>query len=108
MVWLSPNNLRAMGTTITGKPVQTPAANAPIQLQPTQPTVEAAPPKWENIVNEAINASTAQHNGKPQLGRVCQPEFKTCSMAIFFTSKDGKENMVRTMEDSNGKVTRNV
>ena len=104
MVWLSPNNLRAMGTTITGKPVQTPAANAPIQLQPTQPTVQAAPPKWENIVNEAINASTVQHNGKPQLGRVCQPEFKTCSMAIFFTSKDGKENMVRTMEDSNGKV----
>jgi hypothetical protein len=25
-------------------------------------------------------------------------------MAIFFTSKDGKETMVRTMEDSNGKV----
>ena len=55
-------------------------------------------------MNEAINASTAQHNGKPQLGRVCQPVFKTCSMAIFFTSKDGKETMVRTMEDSNGKV----
>ncbi|MGA9215552.1 MAG: hypothetical protein WBZ54_09895 [Methylocella sp.] len=89
MVWLSPNNLRAMGTTITGKPVQTPAANAPTQLLPAQPTVEAAPPKWEAIVNDAINASKAQHNGNPQLGRVCQPEFKTCSTAIFFTSKDG-------------------
>jgi hypothetical protein len=39
-----------------------------------------------------------------QLARVCQPEFKTCTTAIFFTGKAGKENMVRTAEDSSGKV----
>jgi len=104
MVWLSPNNLRAMGTTITGKPVQTPTANAPTQLPPAQPTVQAAPPKWENIVNEAFSASTAQHNGKPDFNRVCQPELKICTTAIFFTGKDGKESMVRTAEDSSGKL----
>lgn len=104
MVWLSPNNLRAMGTTMTGKPVQTPTINTPTQLPSAQPARQAAPPKWEDIVNGAMKASSVQHNGKPQFGRVCQPELKTCSTAIFFTGTDGKENMVRTMEDSNGKL----
>jgi hypothetical protein len=102
MVWLSPNNLRAMGTTMTGRPVQTPSANAPTQLPTAQPTVQAA--QWENIVNEAINASAVQNNGKPNFARVCQPELKTCSTAIFFTGKDGKGDMVKTTEDSNGKL----
>jgi hypothetical protein len=35
MVWLSPNNLRAMGTTMTGRLVQSPTANAPLcRLRP--------------------------------------------------------------------------
>jgi hypothetical protein len=34
MIWLSPNDLRAMGTTITGKPDQTRAPNAQTQVMP--------------------------------------------------------------------------
>jgi hypothetical protein len=64
IVWLTPNNLRAMGTTMTGKLVQTPTANSPAQL-PAQPPIQAAPPKWENMVSEAVSASAVQHNGKP-------------------------------------------
>ncbi|HEY8096253.1 MAG TPA: hypothetical protein VIE65_09235 [Methylobacter sp.] len=105
MVWLTPNNLRAMGATVTGKPVQNPPADAPTQLpQPAQLPMQAAPPKWDNVVNGAVAASTAQHNGKPLFSRVCQPEFKICSSAVFFTSNDGKDNMVRTTEDANGKI----
>jgi hypothetical protein len=29
---------------------------------------------------------------------------KTCSTAIFFTNKDGKEKMIRIDEDSSGKI----
>jgi hypothetical protein len=79
MVWLSPNNLRAMGTTITGKPVQTPAANAPIQLQPTQPTVEAAPPKWEKYCERGDQCihSTAQReaSARPRMSARVQNLF---------------------------------
>jgi hypothetical protein len=105
MVWLTPNNLRAMGTTMTGKPVQTPPADAPAQLpQQAQPAAQAAPPKWNHVVDEAIKASAAQNNGKPRFGRVCQPESKTCSTAIFFTGVDRKEHIVRTEEDANGQI----
>jgi hypothetical protein len=96
---------RVSAFTLTGKPVQTPTANAPNQLPPAQPQAQA-PTKWEDVVNGAINASTKQHNGKPQFGRVCQPETKTCATAVFFTSKDGLENIVVTIEDSNGKVVK--
>jgi hypothetical protein len=101
IIWLSPNNLRAMGATMTGKLIQTPTANAPTQLPPVQ---AAATPKWEDMVSNAINASTVQHNGKPQLNRICQPELKICTIAVFFTGKDGKELMLRTTEDANGKL----
>jgi hypothetical protein len=101
---LTPNNLRAMGATMTGKPVQTSTVNTPTQLPPVQPAIQAAPPKWENIVNEAITASSAQHNGKPLFSRICQPELKTCNTAIFFTGKDEMESMVRATEDSNGRL----
>jgi hypothetical protein len=104
MIWLSPNDLRAMGTTMTGKPIQTPSPNAPAQLPSAPPKVPSAPLRWEDVVNQAVSASAAQHNGKPLLNRVCQPELKVCNMAIFFTGKDGKDAMVHTAEDSNGKL----
>jgi hypothetical protein len=104
MIWLSPNDLRAMGTTLTGKPAQTPIPNRPEQLQSPQPQTQSALSNWEDIINQAASLSAAQHNGKPLLNRICQPELKVCSMAIFFTGKDGKDSMVRTAEDSNGKL----
>ena len=99
MVWLTPNNLRAMGTTMTGKPVQTPAANAPTQTPPAPAGQAPSSLKWEDMVKEAINISASQNRGNPRLSRVCQPELKVCTMAIMYVDKQGKEAMVRTTED---------
>jgi hypothetical protein len=41
--------------------------------------------------------------GKPRMGRQCQPELKTCTTAIFFTSNDGTAMLVKATEDMNGK-----
>ena len=105
MVWLTPNNLRAMGTVLTGKPAQAQVANSPSQLLLGRQVAQAPPPTtWDDIIKTAIVASATQHNGKPQFVRTCQPELKVCSMAIMFTGNDKKEYIVRTAEDSSGKL----
>lgn len=113
IVWLTPDDLRSMGTTMTGKPEQVPPQvqtsndqSPPMQLDPTTraaaPSTE--PPTWEAMVNMAFAKSAAQNNGKALFNRTCQPEFKLCSNAIFFKADDGKDMMLRTAENSDGKT----
>lgn len=119
MVWLSPNDLRSIGTTMTGKPVQTKedgpslAGNAPMQLSPdasaTLPRSSAQLPKrepvtWNKLVETAIETSASQNNGKPNTARSCQPELKLCYTAIFLTGKSGKTVMLRKTEDMHGQT----
>jgi hypothetical protein len=84
IVWLSPNDLRAMGTTMTGKMVQTPTATAPTQLPPTQSMTRDVPPKWENFVDTALSLSTAQNNGKPSARSFMQPGSQNVFDSNFF------------------------
>jgi hypothetical protein len=78
IVWLSPDDLRSMGATITGKPSQLPpqqAPEAPLQLNPSaRADAPAARPKWEDIVQGAFDVSKQQNNGQARTGRVCEPE----------------------------------
>jgi len=105
MVWLTADDLRAMGAILTGKPAQIQPGNTPPQPPAQTPSAaQSAPLKWENLLDEATNASSLQHDGKPKTDRTCQPESKTCVSAIFFTGKDGKESMMQTIEDTSGKV----
>jgi hypothetical protein len=124
IVWLTPEDLRSMGTTMTGRPQQTPPAeiaspqtspqtspNAPMQLDPyakaavPPPSDSSQPPTWNSFVQNAITISARQNGGKPQMGRSCQPELKICNMAIFFKYK-GHDVMVRRAEDANGDLVR--
>lgn len=114
IVWLTPDDLRTMGTTMTGKPAQAPpdeqASSRPLQLGPSASATAVAPqtpaPKtrtWKELVNDAMALSSQQNGGKPNFGRSCQPEMKVCTTALFFKAKDGKDMMVKVTEDMTGK-----
>jgi hypothetical protein len=58
IVWLTPNELRAMGATMTGKPSQTPpeasSQNAPMQLVPQTAVAAPAVPKWDDVTSNSL------------------------------------------------------
>jgi hypothetical protein len=108
IVWLSPDDLRSMGTTMTGKPTQIPptATSEPqLPLLPQAPSAQAKKsPTWDEFVSKAIDVSSKQHNGRPAYKRVCQPELKSCVNAIFLKLNDGKDLIVKKTEDISGKT----
>lgn len=113
MVWLAPNDLRSMGTSMLGKPSQTaPQASTDTQL-PAQiaPDTQAKKEElsWKNLVAGAVKISSEQNRGSPNVLRSCQPEMKICNMGIYFKGKDGKEVLIRKTEDLKGQmVSRDV
>ena len=122
MVWLTPQDLQSIGTTMIGKPSQTPISSTatatadpsivPKQTQPGDPTQlqpqtkSAAPPSWSEFLDKLIKRSAAQNNGKPNYTRSCQPEFKTCYDAITVVASDGKLSLVKVTKDMNDKILR--
>lgn len=117
IVWLNPDELRSMGTTMTGHPAQVPPVEGagPLQLDPTakatipqttepQTATTKAAPTWSEMADKALQLSSMQNNGKPRFRRSCQPDLKICTTALFFKSNDGKEMMLRTAEDMTGKA----
>lgn len=111
IIWLTPDDLRSMGATMTGKPAQTPqnqpeAQQPPMQLDPTaRASVSGGnkAPSWNEFVDGAYAISARQNGGKAEEGRACQPELKICNTAVFFKFK-GVDVMVRTSEDADGKT----
>lgn len=128
IIWLSPNDLRSMGATMTGEPSQTPAeglSQIPSEgAQPVLPSQEdqsgkagaassalaqlpsnqSTPPTWAQLVNEISKASASQNNGTPRFVRTCQPELRSCFIAIGVIGKDGKEYFAKTTSDPDGNV----
>jgi hypothetical protein len=119
MVWLTPQDLLSMGTTMVGKPTQTvsPSATATanpesipkqtqsgdlMQLQPG--TKSSKTPTWNEIIDIAVKRSAAQNNGKPLHTRGCQPEIKECYDAIMVANNDGKITAVKVTKDMNDKI----
>lgn len=112
MVWLAPDDLKSMGVTMIGKPEQ--LASPPLQLNsPNQLSSSQAPiakqssgPTWKSVIENAVTASMQQNGGRIQNNRVCQPELKLCTNAIFYKTNHGTDAMVRTTEDIDGKMVR--
>ena len=109
IILLSADDLRSMGATLTGKPSQVPTiaeptSQTPLQINPSSraTTNDDAPPTWEKLVDGALALSQQQNGGQPNFNRVCQPEFKTCTVGIWFKTKDGKSALVKTTEDAKG------
>src|SRR5216683_2167972 len=111
IVWLTPDDLRAMGTTTTGKPGQAApgqpvAAQPPAQLAPSTRAVAPQPSalkNWSDVVSAALSISKEQNGGQPYTGKQCGLKFNSCATAVFYTGKDGRQVMVRTIKDLNGK-----
>ena len=121
MVWLQPAELQSMGVTMTGKPGQ--AVSPPVAAQvpaggPPGPGLAAnaglakatAPTdndtSWRQLISTMIAEASAANPGGDPVSRVCQPELKTCAMAIFTKSSDGKSMMARLTQDIDGKLLR--
>ena len=110
IVWLSPNELRAMGTILTGKPSQSPPQTQRPQLPMQLDTFtsanasRSAPRAWDDLIDKAFTLSEQQNDGKPLVERVCEPEAKSCSTAVFISLRDGTTAMLRTVHDPRGQL----
>jgi hypothetical protein len=122
MVWLTPQDLQSMGTTMVGKPNQT-QAMTPLALDqglrqtPERPpsslqskstaTKEDGPvPTWGKLLDEAVELSKKQNGGTPDFKRVCQPELKVCINGVTFTTRDGTDMIMKVTENLDGKIVR--
>jgi hypothetical protein len=126
IIWLMPEDLQSMGTTMVGKPNQTQSAIVapPSQVPPNQlqvppdtssklnytgqsaATVSKPPPTWGSILDRAIALSKDQNGGVAAFNRVCQPELKVCVNGLSFVTKDGTKTILKVTEDMNGKMLR--
>lgn len=122
MVWLSPQELQSMGTTMVGKPdqtaplSQTPAeAKAPMQLDPNLKASSGSSSKpnsdqtWSKMVSVAISISSRQNNGRAITPRKCEPKLKICSTAIVYRNEKGEDVMlVRRSDVDNNLIEREI
>lgn len=114
VVWLTPDELQAMGAKMTGKPSQLaqPSYQSSPTGQPMQlPQAQAQAPQnqnlsWKQITDWAINLSSSQNNGRPNVQRACQPELKTCVTGVYFKSNDGNDMLAKVTENMNGVMVR--
>lgn len=116
MVWLSPQDLRSMGTTMVGKPEQVAAPNQigqgrPGQTKPGDPidlraSTQATrkPKSWSDLVDLAIARSASQNGGKARTIRTCEPKFKICWNAVIFKLSNGEEGVLKITRDIDEKV----
>ncbi|WP_156640063.1 ATP-dependent Clp protease proteolytic subunit [Bosea sp. PAMC 26642] len=116
MVWLTLEDFRSMGTTMTGKPLQArpdaqsngqvsgdgSRASLPQQTNPTSTTNKK--PTWGELIEMVVAISSQQNGGKPVKNRVCQPEIKSCSTAVFYKKSDGSDAMIRQVENVAGSI----
>jgi hypothetical protein len=123
IVWLSPDDLRSMGTTIIGNSDQLtagrqpagqlsagPSSDSPMSAQFPHPdkstTAQPSAPSWESLLDRAIELSKKQHDGTPDFERVCQPELKECINGLSFTAPDGTAMIMKVTENMDGKAIR--
>lgn len=111
MVWLTVDDLRSMETKMFGKPMQIATdmpggSQLPKSITPgtqaTAPTPQT--PTWAALIDRVVAVSSSQNNGKPQILRSCQPEFKTCLRAVHYKNKLGRNAFVKVTEDISGKI----
>ncbi len=113
VVWLSPQDLQSMGTTMVGKPDQVASGiqsgdsppqqtspSEPFNIQPDARANKSTPISWDEFFKGALLTSASQNEGKPRFFRTCQPEIKSCVSGVSFLHK-GREMFARITRDIN-------
>lgn len=116
ILWLTPDDLRSMGTTMVGERVQPPSGPAPddhLSSEFTQPDRSRASqpktsetPTWESLLHRATELSKKEHGGEPSFDRICQPELRECITGLSFTAPDGTYMIMKVTENMSGKTLR--
>ena len=118
MVWLSPQDLQSMGTTMVGKPEQIALPNQvgqdrPNQTKPGEPIdlqsgaqATNKPKSWSDFVDLAMARSASQNGGKARTIRTCEPKFKICWNAVVFKLANGRDGVLKITRDLDEKVIR--
>ncbi len=116
ILWLTPDDLRSMGTTMVGERLQPPSGPAPsdeLSSEFTQPDRSRASeprssdpntPTWETLLDRAMELSRKEHGGQPSYDRICQPALKECITGVSFTAPDGTYMIMKVTENLNGKT----
>ena len=116
ILWLTPDDLRSMGTTMVGERVEPPSGPAPsdeLSSEFTQPdrSRASAPrssdpntPTWETLLDRAMELSKKEHGGQPSYDRICRPELKQCITGVSFTAPDGTFMTMKVTENLDGKT----
>ncbi|MGY4506364.1 hypothetical protein ACVWYH_010321 [Bradyrhizobium sp. GM24.11] len=103
IVWLDSQDLKAMGVSLAGVPVQTRriASSGPL-IQQASTSLSA----WNDFVDNAAKLSADQNGGEPALSRQCQPELNNCVLGLDYRLKDGRKGLAVVIQDLGGKTLR--
>ncbi len=113
IVWLTPDELKGMGTKLTDKAwrlAQPPFPRSPTGQPMQLPSGEFAGKRqekisWEQFTQGAKEASASQNGYGANTWRICEPTTKICVTSLSYISKNtGKALLGRETEDPNGKV----
>ena len=116
IAWLSSQDLRSMGVSMPGRPMQSrlAATGLPGQQIPGEstslatltPQAKVSRPSWTEFIYKAIALSAEQNHGSAALSRLCKPELKTCVMAVAYLLKDGRQGLATVIQSAEGNITR--
>ncbi|MCX7307148.1 MAG: hypothetical protein NTZ72_04040, partial [Afipia sp.] len=117
MVWLTPQDLQSMGTSMVGQPAQIAddrskpvipnqtGPGAPLDIQSSDTRAKALP-TWDEIVDKAWALSARQNNGRAKTAKGCQPAIKLCFTAVIYNDSDGAESSLKIARDMNDKIVK--
>jgi hypothetical protein len=103
IVWLDPQDLRAMGVSLAGVPAQTRrVATEGLSVQQASTSLSA----WNEFIDNAAKLSADQNGGAPALSRHCQAELDNCVLGLEYPLNDGRKGLAVVIQDVNGRTLR--
>jgi hypothetical protein len=87
-----------------GASPERPSSAASVKARPSDD--DKPPPTWGELLEKAIQFSKKQNGGTPDFNRVCQPELKTCTNGLGFTTNDGTSMIMKVTENLDGQIIR--
>jgi hypothetical protein len=103
VVWLDSQDLKAMGVSMAGVPMQTKQV-ATTGLSVQQASTSAT--GWNEFIDKVSKVSADQNDGKPILSRLCQPDHDNCILGLEYLLPDGRKGLAVVIQDVKGKTLR--